>query len=697
MSRKTFLYFLFSKNKLPLYKSDNGTILEGNVDYLKPDNQPAHLEYSPDGWKDTLVKFVRNIKNWGVFRDMAVPMKFVKDGADILKDQRSKFGYEAQTFLGMQKLDRTTLPYDYKPWYLSEINYTKYKETSTGVQVEALEGGPSKYLKAYENTKYEIPITEDPEHIKIYNDGMSFDFNRTISIIPGQKVIGANNFYLGTIETSREGNAPDVFFQDLFELTPGSVFPNDNWAIKTEIPLVNVRIHGTINIHFNKSVIPIFRLEIPNSETGAEQPQILLFNNGGVAGVAGTDIVGVFDFTINIPANYQVHLKIFGGSSTDFTTQFTVEGGEVLVDYVYRYIPTIVEALLPFRVGEKIVEKLTGGRYTLQSNFLHSKRDIALTCGDALRSLENSVLQSSLSDLFKSLGIFWIGMGIEGDKIVIEPWEYFFRQDIIIDLGEVKDADYTVAEDLLFNTISTGFEKQEYQDVNGRYETNQGQSWATPVTKNTKELDLKSVYRADPLGAELLRINFEKKKTTDTGSDKDVFMIHINNFAEPPDADGNIYYKLYRPAFDNVTGLPHWETSFNTLLSPKRTILNHGAFIRSMLEKMDGELITFTSADKNKELSVTWNGVTVTEKEDIRIATLPDRIFQPYYFTFTTQVPINFVELANINPYGKIRFTWKGRQWTGFLFEAGIKPGTNDTQTWKLLVSIENDLLKFNL
>ena len=61
---------------------DAGHVQEGDPgNFTKPNGQPARLEFAPEGWRDKLVKYARNIKYWGLFRDMTVPMKFVGDGA----------------------------------------------------------------------------------------------------------------------------------------------------------------------------------------------------------------------------------------------------------------------------------------------------------------------------------------------------------------------------------------------------------------------------------------------------------------------------------------------------------------------------------------------------------------------------------------------------------------------------------------
>lgn len=696
MARKSLLYYLFSKNNLPLYVDDNGFVVEGTDDYNRLDGKPAHLQYSPEGWKDTLVKTARSLKYWGLFRDMTVPMKFPNDGKWILTWLLSQYGIEAVAKLAMMKLDRKSLPYSYKPYYITQINFPKYKNSRDWFTVEAIEGGMSKWIKANENTKFEYDIDSDPERVTILMDGKTFDFNRTYGIPGDQPVRGDNDYYMGVVETSREGNALDVEFQDIFFQT-STAYPNDNWIIRTGLttPVNTVRVHGTFNIHYDKTCTPFIRIETAHNETGVQQPQITIYNT---AGNAGEDKTVDYDITFNIPANHQVHIKCLGGAPSDANVQYRINGSSMIIDYPYKYRSTYINGLYPKRVLELLVNSLSGGQGVCTSAWLDIvRKDIVITSGDALRGLEGAKLKTSFSDFFKSMNRWGVGCGVVAGNtgLLFEDFAFFFKQDtIMFNLGQVSEAETVFMEDAAFNTISAGYDNQDYTDVNGKFEVNQGQRWGTPILSVTKELDLKSPYRADSLGIELLRINFEQKRTTDSESDNDCFMLNVE---KEEHVDGDIiYHKLYRSAYSDFTGKPHPETDFNTELSPKRSILENGAFIRSMLDKLDSKEIVLNDKDKNAEQSTTLAGVTIAEKEPIQIATLKDRLFLPHYATFKTQVDIDILQILDVFPYGKISFEWNDRTWYAFLFDGGVKPATNDVQTWKVIMSPENDLKYFN-
>jgi hypothetical protein len=449
MARRTFLYYLFSKDKKPLYVDDNNQVVEGDPgNFTRLDNgQQAHLKFSPDGWKDTLVKFFRNAKYWGMFRDMTVPMKFTKDGLRIMRNRMWLFGVECICYLGIEKFDATDLPYTYKPWYLSEINFAKYRESETQAQVEALEGGLSKILKSSEDTVVEIPIDSDPQHFQVKMDGKEFDFNRTLGIITDQEIIGTANFYLGMVETSREGNPVNMTFQDIFP-KQSSAYPNDDWFYYNYFVNQVVRIHGKIKIFFNKEVPFLLRVETNDGATSGF-PQYDLVNIAGDPRPAGTTEEFEFDQTFTVPAGKKINMKITGGDPEDTETQFTVKEGNILFDYVYRYSTTYANCIYLYRLLEKIVDNISNGKYGVKSDWLLAKKDIAVTCGDALRGLHadntdpdnpkpEPVIKTSLTELFKALGFWGVRLSIEDDKMVIEPFVSAFQNTVIINLGKVS-------------------------------------------------------------------------------------------------------------------------------------------------------------------------------------------------------------------------------------------------------------------
>jgi hypothetical protein len=786
MARKRFLYWLFSENKLPLYVDSNNNVVEADGSMQKPDGQPAHLEFEPQSWRDVLVKYARNIKYWGVFRDMTVPMKFVGDGYAILKNRFNKFGFEAVLYFGMSKLDPDLVPYQQLPWFLSEVNFVKYKQGKTTVQVEALEGGPSKYLKAFESTTYQIGIDTDAQYVSVKLDGMEIDNTALFAVTNSLSAdvnfdIASHLVDVAIVQKEIDdiGGVQSVIRTKVQNLNT-DIRATGKYILKaTATGVIKVDHAFTLDVEFgpppalNPAAILRSVVRVIKPDNTSSQQYVMLVKNVST-GITGTHIVNGSG-TLNVVAGDELYMYTWldpAGSTGDAQTRFTYGGAEpyIKLTYTYRHPETITAALTPFRLGEQLVSKMTDGKYKLKSAFLTElSKEYVLTSGDALRKIPKSSIKTSWSDFFQSLSRWCVGVGIEGDYIVVEKLEYFFQANIIADIGEVNDdASVDVAEDILFNTIKNGYKAQEYKEINGKTEFNQGQVWTLPIAKVVKEYNLLSVYRADPFGIEILRINFGQKTTTDTEGDSDVFWLHVkeaftafsattsygsgivnlilvknqlaqlvnflpgtrikisgtqsnngfytvivanavnatdfvigvnnNNMVNELDAWATIQilnYELNRPAFTSVEGLLHPATSFNIMLRPKLGLLNNAALLHSVCDKLESKSIKLASADKNTDLVTTLNGITIKENEELQIGSLPAKLFLPAYFTVTTQVPFDFMETMNANPYGKIKFKFRNNDFYGYLVDGGIKPGDNDKQQWKLLAAPENDLSKF--
>lgn len=715
MARKSFLYFLFGPNNKPLYVDDNGFVKEGNEDFMKPDGQPASLNYSPIGWKDKIVKYARNIKYWGIFRDMTVPLKFPGDGFEILNKMFWDFGMEVVVQFVVLKLDRLNLPYTYKGWYKSELNFPKFKQSLITYQVEALEGGLSKYLKANENTDYEIPIDTDPEHFNVLMDGIYlYGKQNFISITDFifTEDIFLDEIALPWIPVTSEGNPPYVqFFQTQLEIAKinNSTFdyavysPNYCIYISQDAPgPITLNIVGKVRFQITTmGTVRSFRLTRWRSSLNSTPTDVednIIFNDL----INNTDVQ---EYSIDETIVAQPGDKIMytfsrnpAAQSSDMSEYKFVEGTELTVNFKSRNKPTITKCLYSWTVFKRLVEKATDGKYTAKSSWLETKKDIALTSGDGLRGIvttedqTGAYIKTNISDFLKSMNHWCVGMGIENDQLVMELFPYFFKSEQILDFQQMTDPEVIMAEDLLFNTIKTGGPRIEYDDVNGKYEFNQGQVWGTAITKYTKELDLTTPYRRDPYGMEFIRKEMVDKDTTDRESDDNVFMINIETELQEETDDYPAHYLLYRPVYTTISGVPDFDGIFNTELTGVHTLKNNGRYIRSVMDKMDTTSITLKSKDKNSDLKTTGgpNG-NISLNDPLQVGGLGEKIFLPYYLTGVCEIQKNLLEIMEVNPYGFGRVEIEGSNFYGFLMDGSIKPATNDKQNPKLLLTVNND------
>jgi hypothetical protein len=99
---------------------------------------------------------------------------------------------------------------------------------------------------------------------------------------------------------------------------------------------------------------------------------------------------------------------------------------------------------------------------------------------------------------------------------------------------------------------------------------------------------------------------------------------------------------------------------YNVEISPKRMLLNHGAYLKILLYQLQDQKITFQTGAKNTQLSTTKDGVTIAENADVQVMSLQDPIFIPYILEFKAPSPYTFAQTLSQLGTGYIKGTFNG-------------------------------------
>lgn len=696
MQGKDFICFLFDENNNSYYAYGDTVLTSAS---LKP------LEFTPDGWKKIQLQNQRNQTYFAVDRSFSVPLEYLKDGAQILKYIYYNFGVEAKVYMAVCKqelyFDATHYGFYYSLLYRGEIDLANFKHDGVKVTVNIMEGGMVKLIKAYENTKYEIPV-DVPEAVEVLMDGIELRQSTAFLLNNGNlpNDLGPHTIDLELLNTEaiaslgatsqeriKSDNSPSALWNlGVRFLTGGAsdVAITLNWDFDVFVKLAPSpgAIFGTRIVlqcivlldSSTRYLIPGIELGANIDSKGGGDPLLLYNRTHNFKG----------NLTFSAPANARFILFMSATFNRDFTFFTYGNDGDFSISYTYTRHSTTIKALRPLYVFEQLISKITDGAYVPQSNHLQSIQDVVMSCGDAIRRIPGSVIKTSLRDFFTSYNSdFGLAMGMIGNTLRLEEKAFWVDYTDPIDLGEVSRMKVSPATDLLVNNIKAGSPNQEYDDVNGKQEFNTTQERSAPITRVAKELNLVSVYRKDCYGIEFTRINLDGKTTTDDKGDNDVFMIHIE---DAPRGDG--YYHLDRSLNAGATGLLTPSTVFNLYLTPARAIRRNGNYIRSLFYKLDAKYLKFQTTDKNS--AVVAGGIT--ENADIQIASLDAPLFSCNYLEFETKVPYNLFDILNASPLKAFTGTWAGFTFVGIPDKISIQPGDNAAQTYKLLASPATDL-----
>ena len=117
------------------------------------------LKNSPEGWFDYGTQWKRDGKYFGFERSFTLPLRFVLEGATILRKAFDEKGIQAEVSLRVYRLERETWKYSVD--YEGDIDLGAMVENELYVEVDIWSNDLKQKLNAYEKVDYDIPIGTD--------------------------------------------------------------------------------------------------------------------------------------------------------------------------------------------------------------------------------------------------------------------------------------------------------------------------------------------------------------------------------------------------------------------------------------------------------------------------------------------------------------------------------------------------------
>lgn len=695
VGEKIWAYFLLD-NQNRSYYLDNGVVKKSAL--------PRPLSSTPDGWEDLEEEFGAADTYFGLTRSLSLDNKFVDDGAEILRQLYFKGrGFEEEVYLLIMRKNRDTGIFEEE--YKAKVDMsTASNEIDGGVSVHTVEGGLVNDLNANEGATYEIPCDEtNPDVIKIKFNGVNLSDKlnyETSELDLTAATQGVGIAYVIPItyinnEGDSVGLTPGSPNYDEFRVVnPGDYFNyvdnSQNYFITSKFQVNNARLQGEIKVRAVDDG-RVFTLYLIDTATHN------LDKLGEDLVPANTDKTFILNAQRNLIPNNKYFLILYDFGPQQHKIKFYQT--DVSVSLSTRNPESTAYALRPLTLLQNLVSKISNGKYTADSSLFRTHNNIPTTCGDALRNIDrtaanapikNYLIKTTFKDFFQSYNaIYDIGIKIIDNVLYIERKADLYKDDAeIFDMGEVSDLKIDVASEYLGTSLKMGYPDQQYDQRAGKYEYNSLSEFKLPVTVSNKVLDWSSKYRGDSFGIEFIRTTLTQKDTTDSSGDNDVFLVNIE---DQPQEDST--YLVRRKNYDSITGVQD-NTVYNIEeMTPKRQLLAHGPYLRSLLYHLPTDKISLSTAPKNKELVTVSGGVATAEKTDVPVSQLGDPIFIPLWLNFTAPVPYTFAKTMSQIGTGHIAIRKNGRILYGLpIGSMKAKPATQEPQEWRLLMSPKTSL-----
>ena len=539
---KTHYFFLTDANGRFYYANYD---VKGNP-VISTQSQPIPLKYSPAELKNSKLTFATNQKYFSLVRAITYPLKFIKDGADILRScDYLGSGYESIVYLTVIQKDYNTGKFVLA--YKGRIDFSrKQDDPRTGYTVSTLDESAWSILAANESVLYQVDCSPtNPKAVRVLFDGVTLNnravFQPVSQLVAGDGVTNHNTMVYPLSLISQDGDSAGAILQSQQQtyLTGDSnsliaYYKAGLNALFMSLYPVTINVQGTISFttpsagNMNDGFRYTVMFQTYKNFFTSYAPFVII-NSWHLS--PNTVYNTPFNKTISLDSSEALYLCI--RNITDYSGHQwgTINVANITITTKTKSQPQLCYGLRALDLLQALVSKATRNKYTIQSNyFTENNNDICLS-GDAIRQVNNAYIQSSFADWFKSFDAeYHLALRIINGVLWIEPATSVYASgNDIFELGEIRDLILTPAIDYLANEVKVGSPKQDYRHSNGRYEFNSTNSFSLPVTTVQKVIDLTTKYRTDSYGISFLILDYQGESSKDNLGDTDVFMVKLSN------------------------------------------------------------------------------------------------------------------------------------------------------------------------
>lgn len=630
-------------------------------------------------WDDVEMSFKRGDYD-GVVRSFSTKFEFANGAYSLLlKEYLSNYLNSSATLVFYTRNNS---------WLLNEkfrcaLDYSTFSYNDTTCEINAVDNSLASLIKAKKGTQYEYPVKEIKESQPLDYDRLLMNSDIKWSIpsdaeepnVSHVMTAYPNAYY--TIPFYMLGQ-PEIATKDIVEVfdtaenrfeSTESLFGEYLFKNISDRDLtIRIKVKFSVFITYQRPGVS-FPIYIRLSSYNENSKELKIYYQSATIQTFNTYTVDIdenltispgemINFNIALAKsdpiyqNFPVNFK-FNSLDTPLNISFSERGKSVKID-------CISPKVLLNRLLRSITDKnnVTGEIAT----GVDERLDMAMIVpAESIRGLPNAKIYTSYIKFANWMSAEFGFVPVIGDeKVTFVHRDTLFQDTEIKDLQDsTSDLEYNVNAGLVYSGVKVGYDKQDYDSVNGRDEFRFTNEYTTGITLTDNVLELVSPYRADAYGMEFLA---EKRgeDTTDSDSDNDIFFVGASLDEEK--------YKLVRDGY-TISGVISPSTMFNAMYSQRLMIEANARYIGAFANALE-----FTSSDGNSD--VTINGVS--ERSSI---VLENKLFTVGELSVKTgdlEIPSDLT--------GYIRVEKNGHIYKGYVKSASYNYGRPEAVKYYLIV-----------
>lgn len=628
-------------------------------------------------WDDIVVSVKRGDYD-GVVRSFSSKFEFVNSAHALLKKQYRENYLDAAATVVMSRRNNS---WKWNELFRCTLDFSTYEDSGNVISINAVDDSLASLIKAKKGTEYEYSVNAVKEENQLYYDGLkmreSVGWKASGDVIDGSKDVLVSihsdiysrffplyecsidrsvgrYFVSGSTNDARVNGAPESYMLMATEDGGCDLFV----SLSIEVPAGKYLSMELVRMKRDGS-----KIKLAGASVGMEAPNRKLWLTFGMYIVMSEGD----RFFVSYSSQHDFSVRI-----SDDSAFFAGWNSRVRATYLNVVNPTILL--------NRLLKSMNDGADGLIGEIDVVGNDRLMKCmivaAESARGINAAKLYSSFDKFADWMeAVFGYVYDISGNRVTFKHREKYFTDDVVKEVVEFDDFSYSVNPSLIYSRVRVGYDKQDYDSVNGRDEFRFTNTFSTGMTLTDNSLDLISSYRADAYGFEFL-VQKQGEDTTDTDSDNDVFFVGVELIRKQTVLPGGIatilhQYELVRGREYAISGVISPETMFNAMYSPRSMLLANKGFIGCCTSKL-----TYTSGEGNSDAVIGG----VKEKDDVLISK-EERIITVGELSFSTPE----FEIPD-NQNGLVSLTKNKEKYVGYIQKASMNTGREECTKFTLAV-----------
>lgn len=634
-------------------------------------------------WDDFELAYKRSNYD-GVIRSFSTKFEFVNRSYELLKEEFAKNYLSSKAGIAFYKRNNS---WNWDKIFHCTLDFGTYSEDGMVVSINAVDDNLAAIIKAKRNIQYEYPVADLYTRSLNY-DGLKFQYEAKyvlggstyesdgVQYVNITKAFGGTYAYTIPIYKLSNSELPSldspIIFSDA-QFTESSLEEGVPFAEALADVHIDFNFTTDYYVHIYEGIVKNIKLRIFKKDSvGAIEDVWSHYSDGfykyineiiPIDLIKGQKVYFMMELTFGAP--------ISEGSFTKNVVDVVFPNFSLGISFMSRINTVNIDVISPITVLGKLLDSMTDSTETYSGLIddydprmsMDRLSTSYIMAAESARGLPNAKLYTSYKKFCDWMEAeFGYVPVINENTVTFMHRDKLFTSTVVKDLGtEINDYEFSVNDSLIYSSVKVGYDKEDYDSVNGRDEFRFTNEFSTGLNLRENTLSLISPYRADAYGIEFL-VQKRGEDTTDNDSDNDVFFVSC-------DQDG-VNLKLYRAYTPSqLSGLLSPETMFNFQYSPRFMLNANKKYIGTCTG-----MLKFTSSDGNSDVAI--NGVK--ETDDFPTS---GRLFT------VSEVEVKTSDMSTPNDLtGLVSFSNKGEMITGYIKKMSLNVAKEKAATYTLIV-----------